>query len=56
MADGRTLWQSNPIQKRGDQQDCEVNVHGVDMLELLVTCSGENGWAHAVWIEPQLLR
>jgi hypothetical protein len=56
MGDVRTLWQSNPIQKRGDQQDCEVNVSGVDMLELVVTCPGENGDAHAVWIEPQVMR
>jgi serine/threonine-protein kinase len=56
MADGRSVWQSTPIQKRGDQQVCEVNVSGVDVLELVVTCPGDNGWAHAVWIEPQVLR
>jgi serine/threonine-protein kinase len=56
MGDGRTLWQSNPIQKTGEQQECEVNVSGVDVLELVVTCPGENGNCHAVWIEPQLTR
>jgi tRNA A-37 threonylcarbamoyl transferase component Bud32 len=56
MGDGRSLWQSNPIQKRGDQQDCEVSVSGLDVLELVITCPGENSWAHGVWIEPRLLR
>jgi serine/threonine protein kinase len=56
VGDGRALWQSNPIQKRGDQQECQVDVSSIDVLELVVTCSGDNADAHAAWIEPQLVR
>ena len=56
LGDGRKLWESNPVQKRGDDQECTVNVKGIDTIELLVTCSGGSGGAHAVWIEPRLLK
>ncbi|MBL8799878.1 MAG: protein kinase [Planctomycetia bacterium] len=56
LGDGRPLWQSKPIQVRGDQQECVVRVSGVDVLELVVTCAGANDGAHAVWIDPQLMR
>ena len=52
LGDGKPLWQSQPVQRRGDQQDCEVAIRGVDKLELLVTCAGPHGDAHAVWIDP----
>jgi hypothetical protein len=33
-----------------------VDVSSIDVLELVVTCSGDNADAHAAWIEPQLVR
>ena len=62
IGDGKVLWQSKPVKKRGDEQECDVRVAGVDRLELTVSCPGTdrlNGHtpaAYPVWIEPRLLK
>jgi alpha-galactosidase len=56
VGDGKVLWASRPIQKKGDSQPCLVSVKGVDRLELVVDCAGGNGNAHAVWLEPRVER
>jgi hypothetical protein len=52
LGDGKPLWTSKPVQRRGTAQECSVNVSGIDVLELRVHCPGGNGGAHAVWLDP----
>ncbi len=63
FGDGRKLWESKPVSSRKERQDCTIDVAGVDVLELSVTCPGpkfppkDDIWAaHAVWIDPILRR
>lgn len=56
LGDGKRLWKSRPLKKRGDTEDCTVSVEGVDTLELRVNCPGKNGRSHAVWLDPRLTR
>jgi hypothetical protein len=56
LGDGKLLWSSKPIQIKGDFDECNVSVEGVDVLELRVAVVRGSGWgAHAVWIDPHLL-
>jgi hypothetical protein len=54
IGDGRTLWQSTPLVKRGEHQVCEVPVDSIKSLTLTVECLGANNWGLAGWIEPRL--
>jgi serine/threonine protein kinase len=54
--DGKLLWQSRPVSRQADQQNCAVSVRGVDNLRIEVRCTGEPRGAHAVWIEPFLTK
>lgn len=51
--DGRTLWTSQPHQRRGESESFEVNLSGVAMLQLTASVTGQPNWCHAVWIEPR---
>lgn len=56
-ADGRELWKSQPLQSAGSSQSFDLDVGGVDKIELFVDCSRTDGTsAHSVWIEPRLER
>jgi hypothetical protein len=56
QGDGKPLWSSKPIQARGDVQECKVDVRGVSILELRTVLQG-SGWnAHAVWLDPLVLK
>ena len=52
--DGRLLWQSRPIQRKGESEECHIAIPAVNILKLSVDCSGPNGSAHAVWIKPRV--
>jgi NPCBM/NEW2 domain-containing protein len=54
--DGKVLWRSKPVQKKGHSQLCEASVEGVVTLELLVECPGSNGYDHSVWLDPLVSR
>src|SRR5262249_49785005 len=62
LGDNRTLWTSKPIQSRAGRQNCDVDIAGVDVLELAATCpearfQPDNTWgAHLVWIDPLVRR
>jgi hypothetical protein len=56
LGDGKVLWKSNPLQKQGESQECQISVAGVDRLELQVECKGSHNSAHAVWIDPAVSR
>ncbi|MCE9565034.1 MAG: protein kinase [Planctomycetes bacterium] len=52
--DGKVLWESKPVRGREDAQSFSFNVESVSRLDLEVRCPGDNGGAHAVWLEPSL--
>ncbi|MBL8792404.1 MAG: NPCBM/NEW2 domain-containing protein [Planctomycetia bacterium] len=56
LGDGKPLWTSKPIKLSHEPQTCTVSVTGVDVLELRVVCPGKYEGAHAVWVEPHVLR
>ncbi len=55
LGDDQVLWSSKPVQAAGQTQDCSVNVHGIQVLELRVLCPGLQISAHAVWLDPYLV-
>jgi len=56
VGDGKTLWRSQPVARFDEAQSCEVKIRGVKILELRVICQGNDGSAHAVWLEPRISR
>jgi hypothetical protein len=52
--DGKEAWKSNPVQKCGQTQECDLGVTGAGRIALRVTCPGDAACAHAVWLEPRL--
>ena len=56
VGDGKALWRSQPVARFDEPQSCEVKIRGVRVLELRVICSGSDGSAHAVWLEPRVSR
>jgi formylglycine-generating enzyme required for sulfatase activity len=56
IGNGKSIWKSSPLTKRGDIQPCQVSLAGINQLELRVSSAGPNDWAWAVWMEPRLTR
>ena len=56
LGDDKLLWQSQPMQKGGLTEACEVPVSEVSELVLQVDCPGSAGDSHALWVEPSLYR
>jgi hypothetical protein len=54
VGDGRELWKSSPLKATGSSEAFDVDVTGVDKLELFVDCPGPNAFAHSAWVEPRL--
>jgi serine/threonine-protein kinase len=48
----RALWVSKPVQKSGETQECDLNIKGVNYLQLLIRCRGPSDGAFAVWVDP----
>jgi hypothetical protein len=56
LGDGTHFWSSQPIQDRKLVHECTLNVRGVEILELRVRVKG-NAWnAHAVWLDPYVVK
>jgi hypothetical protein len=53
--DGKLLWSSRPIQSP-KPEEFEVNISGVNKLELRVSCEGNSNGVHAVWLDPRVLQ
>jgi hypothetical protein len=56
FGDGRILWKSDPILSQEESQTCSVSVKGVKILKLQVAVTHEHRGAHAVWVEPYLIK
>lgn len=54
VGDGRAIWTSQPLQQTSSAEPFDVDVSGVERLELIVDCPGGNALCHAVWIDPML--
>ena len=56
--DGKRLWQSRPVRTRDDSQPVNVGVEGVRILKIEVAIpeTGKPIGAHAIWIEPHLVK
>ncbi len=54
LGDGKKLYASEPTQKWGVAQECEVQIRGVNELVLRVECDGPYDFAYAAWYEPRL--
>ena len=54
--DGLSLWRSRPITRNGDAAWFHVDVKQFGRLELRVRCLGTPHSAHAIWLDPFLLR
>lgn len=52
--DGELAWQSDPVTKKGQVQDVELNVLAKETLELRTSVEGNNEHVHAVWVDPSL--
>jgi len=57
LGDGVTLWKSKTVSKEKDIAECNIDVKGVDVLELrVVNPDIVNHGLHAVWFEPRVLQ
>jgi hypothetical protein len=55
LGDGRSLWKSKPIQSPKVTDECQLDLSGVDVLELRVNIPGALGRARAIWVDPHVL-
>lgn len=53
-ADGKPLWRSKPNFGDPDVESVDVDVTGVQVLRLELSCDGEPRGAHGLWFEPRL--
>jgi serine/threonine protein kinase len=56
LGDGQLLWKSQELWSQAQAQTCKVSVEGVEVLTLQVDCPGHPGGAHAVWVEPCVVK
>jgi hypothetical protein len=54
--DGKLLWSSTGINVPKQTQSCSVSVKNVDILELRITCPRDGEHAHAVWVDPYIIK
>jgi hypothetical protein len=56
LGNGKPLWKSEEIAKAGQAKECDLDVTGVDVLELHTRATGRSQNLHAVWVEPRILQ
>jgi eukaryotic-like serine/threonine-protein kinase len=56
LGDGQPLWKSQQVTTQADRQTCTVSVKNVRVLTVQVDCPGEPRGAHAVWVDPHLVK
>lgn len=54
--DGRQLWSSQVVKKRRDAQFGNINVKGIQTLELRCEAKGESNGGRGVWLDPCLTK
>jgi hypothetical protein len=53
--DGKELWASGHV-RRGPVRNCDVDIRGVNELQITVTPVGSPMGSHAVWIDPRVVK
>jgi hypothetical protein len=56
VGDGKLLWKSEPVRKRGEVQFCSVTIRNVKNLEIWTESPGRAVGGHAVWLDPRVLK
>ncbi len=56
LGDGKSLWKSKPIKQPQVTDACDLDVGGVEVLELRVNIPGNYGRARAIWVDPFVLK
>lgn len=56
LGNGGVLWSSGPFKKGSKPVSFDVDISGVDLLELQVKCVGSDLDGHVVWADPLLTR
>lgn len=56
LGDDRVLWKSAPVRLRGDVVYCKVSVKNIRRLEIRTESPGFASGAHAVWLDPHVLK
>jgi hypothetical protein len=54
VGDGKELWKSHPCHEAGKSQSFDLDVAGIDRLEIVVECPGTARGAHVAWVDPRL--
>jgi hypothetical protein len=54
LGDGKELWKSNEIKKPGEIDTCNIDVAGIDVLELRTTRVGTHAGLHLAWLDPRV--
>jgi hypothetical protein len=52
--DGKELWKSGPIVKAGQIEECNIDINGIDVLELRTVTRGIHNELHMVWLDPRI--
>ncbi len=52
LGDGKEIWASKPQQNPGASEPFQLDISGVEELELQVHCPGANAYGQAVWMDP----
>ena len=53
-ADGKTVWESKPVSQGQPTQSCQIDIAGVNELQLLVWCGGDSNEGQAAWLDAQV--
>lgn len=53
---GTVMWAGEPLSKNGSSAMCDVRLGTARTVTLIVECPGGCGCAHAVWLNPRLVR
>jgi hypothetical protein len=56
LGDGQPLWKSRKVETQADRHSCTVSVKNVRVVVIQVDCPGEPRGAHAVWVDPHLVK
>jgi NPCBM/NEW2 domain len=56
LLDGNEAWRSQPLQWSGQWEAFDVDLSGAEEMRLVIVAGGSVDGAHAVWLDPKLVR
>lgn len=54
VGDGKLLWESKPMQRLGESQECDLAIAGIKELHLEASAAREANFAWAFWANPRV--